>query len=147
MLAQIDAGLFRYQQGEPRRCSMRPMPIIDRRTFLAASVSLSAAGTLPAFPESPALFVLDRRFANLGTVPSSGIAWIEADVTALWRDRLDALWRSSSASVGGVTEPATLFCLEQLARGMGRRVCLRQPIPGTNAVRWVISPVSTRGST
>lgn len=123
------------------------MLILDRRTFLAASVSLAAASTLPALPESPALLVLDRRFYHLGTALNSEIVFIEGDVTALWRDRLNVLWRSGTASVGGVTEPAALFCLEQLARGRGRRVSLRQSIAGTNAVRWVISPVPNRGFT
>jgi hypothetical protein len=95
-----------------------------------------------------ALFVCDRRFTTaLGTTsPHTEVTFIEGDVTALWRDRLQVLWQTSAASVAGVTEPAALFCLEQLARGSGRKVSMRQPVAGTDAVRWVISPVSTRGN-
>jgi hypothetical protein len=121
------------------------MPMLDRRTFLAASVSLTAL-PLTAATEHPALFVLDRRFAALGaTTLHAEFTFIDGDVTALWRDRLSALWQSGTASVGGVTEAAALFCLEQLARGTGRKVSMRQPIAGTDAVRWVITPVSPRG--
>jgi hypothetical protein len=124
------------------------MPILDRRTFLAASVSLTATCGLPAFQAAPALFVLDRRLAAPGnTSLHANVTFIEGDVTALWRDQLNNLWQSGTASVAGLTEPAALFCLEQLARGHGRKVSMRQPVAGTNAVRWVISPVSSRGFT
>jgi hypothetical protein len=129
---------------------MAIMPTVDRRTFLVAT-SLAAssrlvAGPLFAAPELPALFVCDRRFrAYLGAPSRAEVIFINGDVTALWRDRLQSLWRNGSHSVAGVTEPAALFCLEQLARGSGRKVSLRTPIAASNAVRWVISPVSTRG--
>jgi hypothetical protein len=136
---------------------MSRMAMLDRRSFVAASISLTAGSrlvaspvtTIPlsALPEPPALFVLDRCFTAPGiTSLHTEVAFISGDVTALWRDRLNALWQSGTGSVAGVTEPAALFCLEQLARGMGRTVSMRQPIAGTNAVRWVISPVSSRGS-
>lgn len=123
------------------------MLMLDRRTFLAASVALTAGSSRFAIQETPALFVCDRRFASSLAVTSlhTEITFIEGDVTALWRDRLNTLWQSNTASVAGMTEPASLFCLEQLARGMGRTVSMRQPVAGTNAVRWVISPVSPRG--
>jgi hypothetical protein len=122
------------------------MPL-DRRTFLAASFSLTAGSHLSALPASPQLLVLDRRFTSLGSALHAEVAFINGDLTALWRDRLNVLWRTSPASIAGITEPAALFCLEQLARGMGRKVSMRQPIAGTNAVRWVISPVSSQGFT
>ena len=123
------------------------MLMLDRRTFLAASVALTAGSSRFAVQETPALFVCDRRFASSLAVTSlhTEITFIEGDVTALWRDRLNTFWQSGTASVAGLTEPAALFCLEQLARGMGRTVSMRQPVVGTNAVRWVISPVSPRG--
>jgi hypothetical protein len=123
------------------------MPMIDRRTFLAASISVATGDRLSAFHASAGLLVLDRRFAAHGTALHADIVFIEGDVTALWRDRLNGLWQSGTASVAGITEPAALFCLEQLARGHVRKVSMRQPIAGTNAVRWVISPVSSRGFT
>jgi hypothetical protein len=127
-------------------------PMVDRRKFLATSVSLAAgsrlvAGPLIVAPEPPALLVCDRRFqAHLGAMSSrTEVVFINGNVTALWRDRLHSLWRTGSTSVAGMTEPAALFCLEQLARGCGRKVSMRQPIAGTHAIRWVISPVSSRG--
>jgi hypothetical protein len=135
---------------------MSSMSMLDRRTFLGASVSLASSSLiagplvaipLAALPEIPALFIWDRRFTTSLSTTSlhTEVAFIEGDVTALWRDRLSALWQSGAASVAGVTEPAALFCLEQLARGAGRTVSMRQPVAGTNAIRWVISPVSPRG--
>jgi hypothetical protein len=121
------------------------MPL-DRRTFLAASVSLAAGSRLSALPAAPPLLVLDRRFSSLGTALHAEVTFIDGDVTGLWRDRLNVLWRTRPASIAGITEPAALFCLEQLARGMGHTVSMRQPIAGTSAVRWVISPVSSRGA-
>jgi hypothetical protein len=120
------------------------MPL-DRRTFLAASVSMTAI-PLIGRPGIPELLACDRCFASsLDATLHAEIAFFDGDVTALWRDRLEPLWRTGTASVGGITSSAALFCLEQLARGHGRKVSMRQPIAGTNAVRWVISPVSPRG--
>jgi hypothetical protein len=124
--------------------------MLDRRTFLTATASLATGNRLiaspaNAVPESAALFVLDRSFATPGSTLQAEVTFIDGDVTALWRDRLNMLWQSGTASVAGITGPAALFCLEQLARGHGRKVSMRQPIAGTNAVRWVISPVATRG--
>jgi hypothetical protein len=123
------------------------MPMLDRRVFLAASVCLAADRNLSALPASPVLLVLDRRFTSLGTSMHANIAFIEGDVTALWRDRLNDLWKVGTTNVAGITEPAALFCLEQLARGCGRKVSMRQSIPGTTAIRWVISPVASQGLT
>jgi hypothetical protein len=124
---------------------MGRMLSLDRRTFLAGSVALTAGTRLSALPASPDLLVLDRRFTHLGVSSHADVAYIQGDVTALWREHLNDLWRASPASVAGVTDAAALFCLEQLARGHGRKVSMRHPIAGTNAVRWVISPVSSRG--
>jgi len=125
---------------------------LDRRRFLATTASLAAGSCLPtlvqaALPQPPALFVCDRRFsATLAqTGASADVAYIDGDVTALWRDRLSALWQTGSDSVGGLTRPAALFCLEQLARGQGRSVSSRHPVAGTDAIAWVIAPVSSRG--
>lgn len=125
---------------------------LDRRTFLTATASLTAGSCLPALvqaalPQPPALFVCDRRFSPplASTGLAAEVAFIDGDVTALWRDRLSALWQNGSASVAGLTQPAALFCLEQLARGHGRNVASRQAVAGTDAIAWVISPVSSRG--
>jgi hypothetical protein len=39
----------------------------------------------------------------------------EGDITALWLEHLRPLWASGPVPVAGLTTPATLFCLEQLA--------------------------------
>jgi hypothetical protein len=125
---------------------------LDRRTFLAVSASLTAGSCLPtlvqaALPQSPALFVCDRRFRDRLAQADvhATVTYIDGDVTALWRDQLSALWQNGTASVTGLTQPAALFCLEQLARGHGRSVASRQAVAGTDAIAWVISPVSPRG--
>ncbi len=125
---------------------------LDRRTFLAATASLTVGSCLPAsvlaaMPLSPALFVCDRRFT--GSLARADVhatvTYIDGDVTALWRDQLSGLWQNGTASVSGLTQPAALFCLEQLARGHGRSVSARHTVAGTDAIAWVISPVSPRG--
>lgn len=129
---------------------MTALPGLDRRRFLIASVGATAGNLLQARPlnalqEPPSLLVCERRLR--GALDSAGaeVIYIDGDVTALWRDRLDGLWRSGGARVEGLTLPASLFCLEQLARGRGHRVTHRLEVHGGNAVRWIIAPVSTRG--
>lgn len=133
---------------------MTSMLMLDRRTFLVASVAVTAGNYLQASPlvgraEAPALFVCDRRFeATLRTrSPQAEVVFIEGDVTALWRDRLSALWRDGTARVDGITRPTALFCLEQLARGSGHDVAQRRAVAGTDAIAWTIYPVSLKGFT
>jgi hypothetical protein len=91
-----------------------------------------AAGTAAAAPISAAgMIAADRLIASSGAfameVARSGgrIAWISGDVTDLWYDELDLLWRREKAIVSGLTEYGAFFCLERLAMDRGLRVAFR----------------------
>lgn len=47
------------------------------------------------------------------------------DITKLWTDELDRLWRKTPAAVAGSTQYGPMFALERLANGRGMRVALR----------------------
>lgn len=47
---------------------------------------------------------------------------VRADVTRIWYDELDPLWRRQSRPIAGLTAYAALFCLERLAWSHGMRV-------------------------
>jgi hypothetical protein len=97
----------------------------------AAGLAAGAAraAVLPAVPLYKV--VADARFAEglafgaeaerLGRT----VAWIRGDVTALWYDELDLLWRRDKAALVGLTEPAAFFCLERLALDRGLRVVFK----------------------
>jgi hypothetical protein len=53
------------------------------------------------------------------------LAPFHGDVTAVWFEQLDPLWRRESVLVAGMTPPSTLFCLERLAWDHGLRVAFR----------------------
>ena len=124
---------------------------LNRRQFVAGTVAAAAGTALQAGPlplgSLPDLQLCDRHCAGL-LRPDERIAeinWFEGDVTAVWSTQLKPLWQAGPASVAGISRAPALFCLEQLARRQRHRVVLRQPIPGTDAVRWVIAPVTSRG--
>jgi hypothetical protein len=123
----------------------------DRRAFVAGSVALAASSAVDAsslWDDVPtALFLCDRRCAP--QIPAADrrrdLVWFNGDVTPVWSNTLRPLWRTGEARVAGVTRAPALFCLEQLARGMRHRVISRQTLAGSDAIRWVIAPVSSRG--
>ena len=47
---------------------------------------------------------------------------LHGDVTALWLREIGPAWRQAPVPVAGLTRPAVLFCLEQLAWAQGLRV-------------------------
>ena len=124
---------------------------LNRRAFIAASAALTASATVPAAvlgDEVPAaLFLCDRHCALqlLASDRRRDIVWFNGDVTPLWSNTLRPLWRTGETRVVGLTRAPALFCLEQLARGMRNRVISREPLPGTDAIRWEIAPLSARG--
>lgn len=130
---------------------VHPTLRLDRRAFVAGSAALAASAAVPAatlWDDAPTtLFLCDRRCAP--QLPASDrhrdILWFNGDVTPVWSGTLRPLWRTGEARVVGVTRPPALFCLEQLARGMRHRVIARQALPGTDVIRWVIAPVTSRG--
>ncbi|MEO6368733.1 MAG: hypothetical protein ABIP38_12170 [Steroidobacteraceae bacterium] len=67
----------------------------------------------------PAATVFGKHFAARG-IPVHTLA--EDEITSLWLGTIRPLWQQSPVAIAGVTRPATLFCLEQLAWSHGLRV-------------------------
>lgn len=126
--------------------------MIDRRELLKWSViaPVIASGPVTAMaatPEGIDALVVDSRF---GATQFAGISaprrfTIDGDVTKLWYNTLDALWRKPGFTLGGITGSDALFVLERLAEDHGRRVVVRrevQPAVGDQvaAISWVIAP-------
>ena len=130
---------------------MRSPIQLSRRHFVAASALLTASAAVPGaalWEDVPgALFLCDRHCALqlLAADRRRDIVWFNGDVTPLWSNTLRPLWRTGETRVVGLTRAPALFCLEQLARGMRHRVISREALAGTDAIRWEIAPLSSRG--
>jgi hypothetical protein len=125
-------------------------PSVSRRDFvtgclasagIAAAVGPHAAGASPYAPAGhsglrfglfdtrfPVAVAFSRALLRRGVT----LAPFHGDVTAVWFEQLDPLWRREPIRVAGMTTPSTLFCLEQLAWDHGLRVAFRgthEPAP------------------
>jgi hypothetical protein len=123
---------------------------LDRRGFITGTATLAFGGALPAslaHESEPLLVVCDRQFAPQADAAghSRELLWIDGDVTSLWWTTLRPLWASGGARIAGITSAPSLFCLEQLARGARHRVSARQALAASDAIAWIIAPVSSRG--
>src|SRR5512134_1181623 len=109
---------------------------MNRRHFLAAGVTSIAASAMPRFAmaRTPGvqMAVFDERFAAglaFGrSMAARGVISVgfDGDVTNVWLDRLDPLWRNSIESVvHGLTTHPVLFCIERLAWDRDLRVVQR----------------------
>ena len=126
----------------------------SRRTFLKAGLSATAAGLLarPIFAgiAEPHYYkaIFDERFevarAFAAGAAERGIpaAAIHGDITRLFFDDLDLRWRQGPVWLAGYTLPASLFCLDLLARDRGMRVVHRAQPDGDSPapVFWIIAP-------
>lgn len=105
-----------------------------RRAFMqiaAAAVAPGALGVRPAAAHGSAphwvLFEESMAPARLfaQSMASRGIATLalrEGDLTRAWLHTLRPGWQRGDTCLAGLTLPASLFCLEQLAFEHGRRV-------------------------
>ena len=126
----------------------------SRRQML--QIGLTGAALLPiaryadAWPGSSSpdglyAVVFDERFTKSRALareiagPSTPLATIRGDVTALWYHDLYFAWQKRPERIAGVTTAASLFCLEMLARDAGLRVTRRQTIDA-ELVSWSIGP-------
>jgi hypothetical protein len=127
------------------------MPRLNRRQFVAgtAAAAASTACVTRALASAPALVLCDHRCAQWlqPADHASELAWFQGDVTQLWYTRLRPLWASGHATVTGISLAPALSCLEHLARRTRHHVVSRHTIPGTSALRWVISPTRSQGWT
>src|SRR5690242_12922950 len=112
----------------------------NRRQFIQNGVALSAAplvlgpaigATAPKERMKPALVIYDhafvesRLFASVLAACGLPTHGINGDVTALWYDDLYHRWAAGPSPIVGLTGASSLFCLEQLAWKVERRVLLR----------------------
>ena len=70
-----------------------------------------------------------RAFAAEATERRIPAAAIRGDITKLFFDDLDLRWKEGPVVLAGYTTPASLFCLDLLARDRGMRVshCATEP--------------------
>jgi hypothetical protein len=112
---------------------------------MATGISVSAAASLAAVaavsksaPSDPLglqlplnLALFDTRFpaahgfARALAIRGVALAPFDGDVTPVWFDQLDPVWRHYPLTVAGLTTEGALFCLEQLAWDNGMRVAYR----------------------
>jgi len=106
----------------------------SRREFLEVGLGACAAGAMigpllgkdGVVPYYKAIF--DERFegpcAFGAGAAERGIATaaIRGDITRLFFDDLDLRWKQSPVLLAGYTTPASLFCLDLLARDRGMRI-------------------------
>jgi hypothetical protein len=116
----------------------------SRRRFMATGIALSAAASLAAVastrsaPGDPLglklpldLALYDTRFpaahafARALAIRGVNLAPFDGDVTPVWFEQLDPVWRQYPLTVAGLTTEGALFCLEQLAWDNGMRVAYR----------------------
>ncbi|HTN14285.1 MAG TPA: hypothetical protein VL094_05730 [Sphingomonadaceae bacterium] len=99
-------------------------------------------------PDGLDALVVDSRHAPgiLANPGSTRVLGFDGDVTQLWFETLDPLWRKPGFVLGGITGRDALFVLETLAWDRGRRVVSRKDLPSRSGrkdgpVSWVIAPV------
>ena len=119
---------------------------------VAAGLGFGAARSATVAPGEAAPFhmiIVDRRFAESRACAAKAarvgqrVAWIDGDITDLWYDELDHLWRREQAAIAGLTGYGAFFCLERLAMDRGMRVVFKRQQP-PSLYRWVIAPKSAR---
>jgi hypothetical protein len=114
----------------------------------ALALALPAVAAGQAWAAEPSVFraVYDERYAEARGFAAAAAArgWlaraIRGDVTELWFHELDPRWKTGPAAVAGVTDAASLFCLETLARDRGLRLAARAEIGREGLVSWLIAP-------
>ena len=130
----------------------------SRRTFLKVGMGACAAGAM-SLPTSargiaaPPYYkvVFDERFdearAFAAVAAERGIptAAIRGDITSLFFNDLDLRWKQGPVLLAGYTTPASLFCLDLLARDRGMRVSHCVPLQSHSSdpaalVFWIIRP-------
>lgn len=115
---------------------------------VAPALVAGPQAVLAQVPEGLDALVLDRRHlaAEQAGFAAPQVYPIDGDVTALWYEVLDRVWRKPGFVLGGVTGRDALFVLETLAFDRGRKVVTRTALPPADGqaegpVAWIIAPV------
>jgi hypothetical protein len=112
----------------------------NRREFIQASIAVTTAGSMAGTAAQAAMpaaagpsyrvhkVIYDGRFAEpvrfAKAAESLGLQAhaISGDMTALWYQELDGLWRRDAVAIAGMTRHGPMFCFEMLARDHGMRL-------------------------
>ena len=113
----------------------------SRRRFLKYGLGACAAGAIirPVSGQARVLpyykAVFDERFEEPCAFASGAAerriptAAVRGDITSLFFDDLDLRWKQGPVLLAGYTTPASLFCLDLLARDRGMRLSHRLTNP------------------
>jgi hypothetical protein len=112
----------------------------NRREFIRAGIAATAAASVAGASAQAAAsaaaapshrihkVIYDRRFAEPVRFARAAEGFglqahaIDGDMTALWYEELDGLWRKDAVAIAGMTRHGPMFCLEMLARDHGMRL-------------------------
>ncbi len=135
--------------------------MISRRDLLKWSAAAAAAAPVAAnatvldrLPTGADAVLIDTRVVRppVGGAVAPRIYTFDGDLTRIWYETLDPVWRKRGFVLAGVTGDDALFVLERLAWDRGRRVVARRELAlrgpeGREASSWLIVPVhpSVRG--
>jgi hypothetical protein len=89
-------------------------------------------------------FEVSRNFADRWARPATARG-IAGDVNRLWFDEIGPQWSRGGGAIAGMTTPAALFCLEQLAKDHWRRVVMRHELRSTTTAPHVSAVPSRPG--
>jgi hypothetical protein len=131
----------------------------NRREFIRAGMAVTAAASVTSAPAKAAAapphrihkVVYDQRFAEPVRFARAAEALgleahaITGDMTALWYEELDGLWRQEPLAIAGMTRHGPMFCLEMLARDRGMRLVYQaeHQIAGAEVRHTVSGPLSS----
>ena len=132
----------------------------NRREFLQSTIAVSALPLIGGVAAAPfgaeaaplARVVFDERLpasrAFAERAAQSGIPAhaFKGDVTSLWFNDLHHRWVKQPEAIAGLTEPAALFCLAELARDYGMRLKSREELrtdDGAHLISWMIAPAKS----
>ncbi len=130
---------------------------VSRRVFLTSAIGACSAGALisPISAHTPAVryykAVFDERFEDARIFAAEAVARgtptvsIRGDITKLFLDDLDRRWKKGPVWLTGLTTPASLFCIDLLARDRGMRLHVCQTMPNMDVVLRVLDGALPRG--
>jgi hypothetical protein len=124
---------------------------MNRREFVFAGITAAGTATcaLPVVHKHSVFAVIfDRRFAaahsfaNVAAWRGLKVFGYGGDLTAVWLGEIEPRWARRAGALAGISTPAALFCLEQLAAQHWLRVVRRieqRTGTGEPLISWVIA--------